>query len=455
MSAAGRWMLQTAGIAALLLCAGATAQESPETEVLVAAIVQKAAQTPAPAGADLRLVGDFYAAFMDQDGIEERGLRPLEGLRERIDAISDRHELSRFFGETLRVNGPDPLFRLAVATDRGSPARYALYLLPGEAGLQDRADRGGVLVTLMKLAGVTDPVMRAQRVLALEVRIAGAQVTPDEPRDQPASHWRRSELRSLAPGLDWKALLEATGMPNGQRELLVPQPGAIRAIAALADSEPLPAWKDYLWVHAIMQRAAELPKAFGDALPGHQEARWKRALAATNSALGDAVGRLYVAKHFPPERKAALEGIARDVRDALAAQRGADGRLAGLQLGIGYPDQWRDYAGLQITRTDACGNAARAALFEHRHQLAKLGQKVDRLEWIATPQGTEAVRLPLRDAWNFPAGMFPVPPSDGAQSLAFDYEAAGSLIARTLAQAYPGGDPAAGGAIERERIPRP
>ena len=462
---------------------GNTDLVAERTEIRLAGIIQKAAQTPAPAGSDLRLAGDYYAAYMDEDAIEARGLHPLDARRNEIGLISDRHELARYIGATLRTDVDalnatsvvtDNLFGLWVAQDLDSPERYVPFLLQGGLGMPDRsyyldpapamaairAQYAAHLRALLQLTGTAEPAARAQRVIELEQRIAAVQATRDETRDvrRADNHWRRSDFHRLAPGLDWTSLFDAAGLPGAQRDLVVWQPGAIRGIAALVGSEPLATWKDYLWVHAVEHRAALLPKAivaehfafYGTVLRGvpQQRARWKRALAATDGALGDALGRLYVARYFPPEDKARVEAIVAAVRAALSrriakldwlsaqGKSAAQAKLAAIRVGVGYPDQWRDYAGLAIVRNDAFGNAERAGWFEYRRQLAKLGARVDRAEWVIAPQEVNAVDLPAMNALNLAAGIlqppFYVPDGDPA----LNYGAIGAIIGHELAHSF-------------------
>ncbi len=459
--------------------AGELAAEQAQAQV--AGIVQRAAQTPAPAGSDLRLVGDYYAAYMDEDGIEARGLHPLDPRRSAIGLISDRHELARYIGATLRtdvdpLNTPqvvtDNLFGLWIAPDLDAPQRYVPYLLQGGLGMPDRSDYvdpspamaavraqyADHVAALLRLAGATLPAVRAQRVTALEQRIAAAHATRDATGDarRGDNHWRRGDFQRLAPGVDWTTLFEAAGLPSAQRDVIVWQPEAIRGIAALVGSEPLATWKDYLWVHAIEHRAALLPKAIVDeysafqgTLPGavpQPRARWKRAIAATNAALGDAVGRLYVVRYFPPEEKAGVEAMVRHVREALRlriarvdwlspeGRAEAQAKLAAMQVGVGYPDQWRDYAGLAVSRDDAFGNAERAAYFEYRHQLAKLGHPVDRGEWVIAPQSATVVSLPAMNALNLAAAILQLPFYAPDRDAAVNYGVVGAMIGRELSQ---------------------
>lgn len=449
----------------------------------VAAIVQKAAQSGAPAGSDLRLVGDYYAAAMDEDGIEARGLHPFGLLRTAIQSIGDRHELARYLGETLRADVDalnatsvytDSLFGLWIAQDLDNPARYVPFLLQGGLGMPERGDyldpspamaalRDRYLshaATMLSLAGMSHPAERAQRVVELERRIALAHASRADTRDvlKGDNHWRRDDFPKLAPGLDWTVFFAAARLPVGQHDVVVWQPDAIRGIAALTRTVPLATWRDYLLVHALDRRAQWLPRAvatehfafYGAALGGavEQPPRWKRALEATDRALGDAIGRLYVTHEFPAERRARVEAIVERVRSALVTRiQRSDGmaagtraaalaKLAGLKVGVGYPDQWRDYAGLAVLRDDAYGNAERAGLFEYLHQLAKLSQRVDRDEWVITPQTVNAVSLPALNAINLPAAILQPPVFSGGADAADDYGAIGALIGHELAHGF-------------------
>ncbi|MFI4889531.1 MAG: M13 family metallopeptidase [Steroidobacterales bacterium] len=453
------------------------------TEMQMAAIVQRAAQSTAPAGSDLRLVGDYYAAVMDQDGIEARGLRPLDALRTQINAISDRHELARYLGETLRTDVDvlnatkvvtDNLFGLWIAQDLDHPSRYVPFLLQGGLGMPDRsyyldaavkmADIRTTYVnhvaSMLVLAGIAKPAARARRIVDLERRIATVHASREATLDvlNGDNRWQRSEFRNRAPGLDWEVFFTAAQLPLGQRDFIVWQPGAVTGIAALVASEPLGAWKDYLLLRAIERRADNLPKAFVDehfafygmTLNGTQEqrARWKRAVAATDKALGDAVGRLYVAHYFSPDAKPRIEAMAEQIRSAFGrridrldwmtpgTKAGAKAKLAAIRVSVGYPEQWRDYAGLKILRDDAYGNAERASWFEYGHQLAKLRHAVDRAEWVMWPQTADAVNLPAMNAINLPAAVLQPPLFDPDGDAAQNYGALGAIIAHEISHSF-------------------
>jgi putative endopeptidase len=453
------------------------------TEIQIAAIVQRAAKTPAPTGSDQRLVGDYYAAFMDQDGIEMRGLRPLYTLRTEIQAISDRHELARFLGETIRADVDvlnannvvtDDLFGLWIAQDFDHPEHYVPFLLQGGLGMPDRSyylDSDAALAevrakyaihvsAMLALAGVAKPAARAQKIVELEQRIATvhASRTVTEDLSTGNNRWQREDFHKNAPGLDWEVFFTAAHLPLNQHDFIVWQPAAVAGISALVASEPLSTWKDYLYLRAIERRANCLPKAFvdehfsffGKNLEGEQtqRPRWKRAIAATDKALGDAVGRLYIAGNFQPDTKARVESMVEQLRGAFsrrieqldwmapATKANAQARLTQLKVGVAYPDQWRDYAGLRILRDDAYGNAERAGLFEYGHQLAKLGRKVDRSEWVMTPQKVDAVNLPAMNAINLAAAELQPPNFDPNGDPAQNYGALGATIGHEISHSF-------------------
>jgi putative endopeptidase len=453
------------------------------TVVDIAAIVQKAAQSPAPAGSDLRLVGDYYAAYMDQDGIEARGPSAIEALRNEIYAIHDRHELALYLGGTLRADvdvlnadevHTDRLFGLWIAQDFDHPDQYVPFLLQGGLGMPDRsyyldasapmadlrAKYTAHVAAMLSLAGLSQPAARARRITDLERRIATVHATRDVTEDvrKGNNRWLRKEFHRKAPGLEWGLFFNGARLPFGQQEFIAWQPLAISGIASLVTSESLAAWKDYLFLHAIERRAEVLPKAFldehfafyGRVLGGKmdQQARWRQSIDATNEALADAVGRLYVARHFAPEAKARVEVMAEQIRSAFrarierlswlspASKAAAQAKLAALRIGVGYPDQWRDYADLKVLRDDAYGNAERASLFEYHHQLAKLGQPVDRAEWVVSPQTPNCVNLPALNAINLSAAYLQSPSYDPDGDAAANFGALGNAIGHEVLHSF-------------------
>jgi putative endopeptidase len=436
-----------------------------------------------PAGAAMRMIRDYYAGFMDEARVESRGLRPLQPTLKAIGAIANRVDLARFLGGTLRADVDvlnstsvytDNLFGLWIAQDLDHPDRYVPFLLQGGLGMPDRSyylDGAAAMVeirakyathvaSILELVGMPAAAARAARIIALEHEIATVHSSRAATEDvlKGNNHWPRSDFDSKAPGLNWRVFFAAAHLPQSQRDFVAWQPAAVTGIAALVASQPLATWKDYLIFHAVEHRAAFLPRAvvaehfafYGTTLNGTPElrVRWKRAIDATNDALGEAVGKLYVERYFPARAKASIEEMVERLRAAFArridnldwmtqeTKTGAKAKLAALKVGIGYPDHWRAYAGIKIAPDDAFGNAERAASFEYRHQLAKLGRPVDRAEWVMTPQLVNAVNLPAMNALNFPAGMLQPPFFNPDADAAHNYGAIGTIIGHEISHSF-------------------
>ena len=442
----------------------------------------KDAAANAAGGTEARKVGDYYAAFMDEAGIEARGMQPLRPELERIAAIADRRDLARALGGTLRAD-VDALnntnfhtanvFGLWVAADLDSPTRYAPILLQGGLVMPDRdfylnpAPRMATIrdqyrthiAAVLRLANVDDADAKAQRILDLERRIAQVHWARADSKEvlKGNNHWQRGDFDKLAPGMDWTAFFAAAGL-QGQSTLMVWQPSAITGTSALAASEPLQSWKDFLTFHAIEHASPYLPKAFvQERFAFHQAVlsgvtqvrpRWKRAVDESSAAMGEAVGKLYVAHYFPASEKARAEKMIHNLLAAFGAridrlswmapqtQQRAKAKLASLQVSVGYPERWRDYSGLQVDRSDALGNAERAELFEYRRNLAKLGSPVDRGEWAMVPHLVNAVNLPVMNAINIPAGILQPPFFDPDQPQVMDYGAVGAVIGHEISHSF-------------------
>ena len=393
------------------------------------------------------MIANYYAAFMDTANIEKRGLDPLKEKLREIEQIATKADLARVLGQRLRAD-VDPLnatqmwtenlFGVWVTQALGEPQRTVPYLLQGGLGMPDReyyvSDKPEMaklrtayqsyIADLLKLARLNDPVGRAERIAALEKKMAAVHadiVTSEDVHkaDNPATV---ADLKSKAPGLDWDVYLSAAGLDK-QSTVIIWQPHAIKGLSAFVGNEPLDTWKEWLAFHTINQHANFLPQAYYDlhfnfydkTLQGtpKQRDRWKRALASLNADLGDAVGKIYVAKYFPPSSKAEVQEMANNLLAAFdhridglswmapATKEQAKAKLKTLRVGVGYPDSWRDYAGLVIRRYDSLGNHWRTSEWEYHHQLAKLGRPVDRGEWWMTPQTVNALNLPLQNGLNF------------------------------------------------------
>ncbi|BDU73403.1 M13 family metallopeptidase [Mesoterricola silvestris] len=459
---------------------GAGSQLVEVTAARTAAIL-KAALGARP-GSEARKTGDYFASFMDEAAIEALGAKPLQPVLARIRAVGDRRALAEALGRTLRadvdvLNNTSPatpnFLGLWVAQDLDDPSRYSPFLLQGGLGMPDReyylsdseAMKGirakylAHIGTMLRLAGVEDAAARAGRILDLEGRIAKVHAGNLDTFDvqKGNNHWNREAFPARAPGLDWEAFFGAAGL-GGQKTFVVWQPSALIGLAALAGAESLETWKDWMVFHAVEKAAPTLSRAFveasfafhGGVLQGTPQlrARWKRGVDATNAALGDAVGKLYVKRHFPAAEKARAQAMVRNLIKAFAARidalewmapetkAKAKAKLAVLKVGVGYPDRWISYGGLRVVPGDAFGNAERAELFDYRRNVAKLGGPVDRGEWVMTPQTVNAVNLPAMNALNFPAAILQPPFFDPRRAAVLDYGAAGATMGHEISHSF-------------------
>lgn len=445
-------------------------------------LIAEASRASALTDSNAKKIGDFYSSFMDEAGIESKGIKPLKALLDEIAAIAGPKDLARFLGSTLRsdvdvLNATrfytDNLFGLWVAQDLDRPERYSPFLLQGGLGMPDRdyyvdssprmADirvkYGRHLAAMLKLSGIPDSEAKADRIFELERQIALVHASRVESADvvKGNNHWLREDFETRAPGLDWSAFFEAAALGK-EREFVVWHPRAVSGIAALVRGQPLSTWKDYLAFHAIEHASSFLPPAFvnerfaffGKVLTGTPKLkeRWKRAVAATDAALGEAVGQLYVARYFPAADKARVEELVRNEVAAfrtridglswmtLQTKERAKAKLTALKVGVGYPEKWRDYSGLEIIRGDALGNFERASKFDYQWNLKKLGRTVDRSEWVMNPQLVNAVNLPAMNAINFPAAILQPPYLDASRPLSMDYGAIGATIGHEISHSF-------------------
>ena len=424
-------------------------------------------------------VGDYYASFMDESSIEAKGMAPLADEMAMISAITDKASLSAYLGATLNteVDGltgsADHIFGVWVNQSFTDSEHYVFHLLQGGLGLPDRDDYldqsskmaalraqyQSHIAAMLKLAGVVDSETKAARVLKLEVSIAQTHAPDSDAADvfKQNNPWKRADFGLTAPGMDWNAYFKAAGVAE-QSEFIVWQPTAVTETSALVGSESLDLWKDYLRLHLIEHYASVLPKAvaaqhfafFGTILSGVQQMpdRSQDAIAATNAALGQAVGQLYTQRYFPPEAKARAQAM---VRDLIAAYRAripnltwmsgqtkekALAKLAALRIGVGYPEKWIDYSELEVIRGDAFGNTRRAEAFNRLRNLAKLKQAADPDEWRIDPQIVGAVIVFTPNTETFSAGLLQPPFFDSQGDTASNYGSAGAGIAHEISHSF-------------------
>lgn len=434
------------------------------------------------AGSDERKIADYYAAFMDEAGIEQRGLTPLQPKLDGVEAIADAAGLSRYLGASLRADTDslnstnfytENLFGLFVVQGLEDPSKNVGYLMQGGLGMPDReyylandkemagnrAAYQAYIAALLKLANTPDADKKAKAIYDLEMKIAKAHASVVDSQDihKANNPWPTADFAKKAPGIDWTAFFDASKL-SGQQTVFAWQPDAIKKLSALVASEPLQTWKDYLRFHAINHSAALLPKAYADLRFGFygtqlqgtskQRDRWKRAIGATNGALGDAIGQLYIKQYFPASSKAKVEDMVKNIlatfREGVdklewmtpETKKTAKAKAETMLIGVGYPDSWRDYASLEVKRDDPLGNMLRAEEAEYRHQTAKLGKAPDRKEWWMTPQTVNAVQLPLQNAMNFPAAILEAPFFDPNADAASNYGSIGAVIGHEVSHGF-------------------
>jgi putative endopeptidase len=452
-----------------------------QAEQRTADLIKGIAQSNPTSGDEAR-IANYYKAYTDTAGIEKRGVAPVKADVDKIEAIPDKGALADAIGHTLRAD-TDPLnnsnfhtenlFGIFVTQDFNDPTRSVPYVMQGGLGLPDRDyyvssdpamvklrnDYTPYVTKMLTLAGFPNAQARAQKIVALEMKIAQAHETLEASQESTTANnpWKRADFDKKAPGLDWGRLLGAAQLGN-QQDFIVWQPGAVTKLAALVGSEPLDVWKDWLAFHRINQMASVLPKAFDDASfafygtevngTPQQRTRDKRALTSVNTWLGDAVGQRYAAKYFPASYKADIDGMVKNIKAALekridalswmqpATKAEAKKKVATMAVGIGYPDKYRDYGSLDIRPDDAYGNLDRAILANYQYQLSKLSKPVDKNEWWMDPQTVNAVNLPLQNALNFPAAILDKGFYDPNADAAAKYGAIGSVIGHEISHSF-------------------
>jgi putative endopeptidase len=416
-------------------------------------------------------IGNAYQSFMDEAAIESKGLAPLDPWLNQIRGVKSKAELTKLYaqGDEIGISAP---FRMFVGQDDKSPENYALSMIQGGIGMPDRdyylskdaklvetrAKYLAHLTNVLTLAGEKNAHARAQAILDLETKIAKAHWTRAESRDADKTYNKMSlaQLKKRAPGFDFAALVHDIGA--NVDDVIVAQPSAFTGEAAAISKAPLGVLKDQLLVRSIDHFASYLPKAFdqerfsfyGTALSGvpQQEPRWKRAVNFTVDTMGDDVSRLYVAKYFPPETKAAADKLVHNIIAAMGrridklewmspeTKAKAHAKLAAFTPKIGYPSQWRDMSGLVIDRNDLLGNAMRSAKFEHAYEVGKLGGPIRRWEWGMTPMEINAYANFGMVEIVFPAAILQPPFFDPNADAAVNYGGIGAVIGHELSHHF-------------------
>jgi putative endopeptidase len=439
-----------------------------EAENAVREIVEEAAS--APEGSEERKFGDLYASFMDADRAELLGSQPISATLAAANAVGSIAELLETLGR-LERQGIGGLYRLFVDTDPGNPARYLVFFEQGGISLPDesyyREERfAGVrdafaehVRRMFELAGLPDPDRAATGVLALETAVAGYHWDSVTSRDREKTYnlltW--TAVKSEGPNLDgWLAAMDP---PAGSfDEVVLRQPSFSTGLASLLTDEHLPAWRDWLCWQVVHGAAAYLSDVFvqenfdffGRTLSGTPQLRdrWKRGVALVEGAMGEAVGRAYVSRHFPPGARERIDVLVANLLEAYRQSieglewMGADTRLRALDKlakftpKVGYPAKWRDYSTLRIDPTDLMANVRAADAFEFHRQVTKIGQPVDRDEWHMTPQMVNAYYNAGMNEIVFPAAILQDPFFDPDRDEAANYGAIGAVIGHEIGHGF-------------------
>jgi predicted metalloendopeptidase len=452
-----------------------------QTEKNLQELIADLEKSEPAAGSDAARVKAFYDAYLDTATIDRQGMAPIQSDLQRIAAIKDKTELARAIGGTVRAD-VDPLNATDMSTENlfGIFVSQALaqrevmpYLMQGGLGMPEReyylstapdmqahqAAYRKYIADLLAAAGIADAPAKAQRIWDLELKIARAHATREDRDDwsKATQVWSQGDFASKAPGLDWAAFFEAAQL-GSQQKFDAFDAGAIPRLAALVGSEPLESWKDWLAFHQINQNADVLPSkldqlsfAFNSTeLLGTEEQRPrdKRAIAAVNASIGDALGKLYTDKFFPASAKTAIQDMVTNIKAAFvqridglswmapATKAEAKKKVETMAVGVGYPDKWTDYGSLQLAANSAYANKQAAEKLRYTQQLAKIGKPLDQSEWWMNAQLVNAVNLPVQNGLNFPAGILQPPFYNAKADPAYNYGAIGAVIGHEISHSF-------------------
>ena len=452
-----------------------------QTEKQLESLIADIRKSTPEAGSVGAKVKTLYESFLDTKAIDTAGMTPVQADLARFEGIADKQQLATALGANVRAD-VDPLNATNFETENlfGVFVTQALaggevvpYILQGGLGMPEReyylssdpamtATRTkyrAYIEDLLEAAGIPDAAAKAQHVYDLEMKIARAHAPREESDDWATASqlWTPADFAKKAPGLDWTAFFKAAQL-DGASKFDAYHANAIPRLAALVNSEPLEAWKDWLVFHQINKNTAVLPTKLNDLAFGFygkelsgtqaQRPREKRALAAVNNYLGDALGKLYTDKYFPASAKAEIQGMVDNIKaafskridaiDWMAPETKAEAKkkVETMEVGVGYPDTWRDYSSLELKDGDAYGNVQAAQKVYYQQQLAKIGKPLDKREWWMNAQLVNAVNLPVQNALNFPAAILQPPFFDPKADPAFNYGAIGSVIGHEISHSF-------------------
>ncbi|HEX2341200.1 MAG TPA: M13 family metallopeptidase [Vicinamibacterales bacterium] len=467
----GNWLARTA-IPSDRVAYSAFIELADKAESDIRILVEGASSSNGGRGSNAQLIGDLYASMMNEARIEELGITPIRPELDKIDAIATGSGLAAEAGylSSNAAGGPFSGFvaedareagQLVVHLNQGGtllPDRE-LYLNDDARSLEIRRKYEAYLAHLFTLIGRAAPATDATAVLALEIELARAQWPPADSRD-PAKIYNRFTLAQLStemPGFDWQAWARPQGI-HRVRHVVVAQPSFFKRFATLVAETPLSTWKPWLASRHVTAMAPYLSEPFanvrfeffGHILTGQEipRTRWKRGVSLVNGYLGDAVGKLYVERHFPPAAKARAEKLVATMIEAFRraiddadwmkdeTKREARSKLARLETKVGHPSVWRTYRGLEIQPDDLVGNVQRAQRFENDRRMAGVALRIDRSEWLVAPQTVNAYYNPALNEIVLPAAMLQPPLFDVAADDAVNYGRLGAIIGHELGHGF-------------------
>ena len=464
----GAWNDRTE-IAADRTSAGVGVILADQAEQQVRVLMTDLAAKPDLYGASGKQIGDMYASWMDEAAIEARGTTSLEPHLAKIAAVKDLTDLQVLFA-TVGYAAP---LGIGILPDFADPTRYIAaafqdgltmggrdyYLLEGEKYDAFRKAYRDYAVHIQELAGIPDAATKADAIVALETALAKEHWAPERSRDIQAIYnpMDRAQMAKLAPQFDWNLIMNELGLGDIPTVIMA-ETTAITATGKMLTSTPLQTWKDWVAFRFVSDHANVLPKAFDEAsfaffsktlndVPEQRE-RWKRGVQFVNGALGEAVGEIYVARHYPAESQAQMAELITDLRGALEERLTANSwmddstkekalaKLIAFDPRIGHPDTYIDYSSLTVDRADPLGNATRSGEFEWHLQLSRLGKTVDRSLWDMTPQTVNAYYNPLLNQITFPAAILQPPFFDPKADPAVNYGAIGAVIGHEIGHGF-------------------
>ncbi len=466
----GNWLEDTA-IPADRSNYGAFTVLADEAETDLRSIIEEAAAEDAAIGSDAQKVGDFYTSFMNQDVIERLGINPLQETLAQLDAVSNRQDMLEVM-TALNYIGVQMPFSFYINVDERQTDQYIAYVFQSGLGLPDRdwylqddetylearQAYSAYIEEVMTLAGFNNGAVVADAVMQIENRIAQAQWDRVQNRQRELTYNKLSldDLQQLSPVLDWSAAMQGLGMFSD--EYIIQQPDYFSALSTIWSEVALAQWQHYSRFKLVNAYADYLSQDFVDAkftfeggvLSGLEEnrPRWKRGIDAVDSALGEMLGKLYVERYFQEEAKARMDELIENLRGAfnegiddldwMTAQTKleAQDKLARFTAKIGYPEEWKDYSGLEVSANDLVGNVMRSRRLEHNREVSKLGQPIDRGEWYMTPYTVNAYYNPSMNEVVFPAAILQPPFFNVSADDAVNYGGIGAVIGHEFSHGF-------------------